>query len=88
LSLGKKDIVNNIKSKAHLSLNESKSFLEKFIILIKKGTKTKISGFGTFYIQTTAKRLGRNPKTKEEFIINPRSKLILKTSNSVKKILN
>jgi integration host factor subunit alpha len=90
LSLGKKDIVKNIKSKAHLSIDDSKSLLEKFIQLIKnnKSTSTKISSFGSFYTHMTPARVGRNPKTKEEYIINSRKKLIFKPSNLIKKTLN
>ena len=90
MSLGKKDIVKNINSKAHLSINDSKSFLEEFIKLIKnnKSTQTKISRFGSFHTHITPERVGRNPKTKEEYIINSRKKLIFKPSNLLKKTLN
>tara|TARA_B100000674_G_scaffold458233_1_gene434301 strand:- start:55 stop:327 length:273 start_codon:yes stop_codon:yes gene_type:complete len=90
LSLGKKDIVKNISSEAFLSLSDSKAILNSFINIIKKNKlkKIKISNFGTFYFHTTPQRLGRNPKTKEEFIIPKRQKLILKASNAVKNKLN
>ena len=90
MSLGKKDIVKNISSEAFLSLSDSKALLNSFINIIKKNKskKIKISNFGTFYFHTTPQRLGRNPKTKEEFIIPKRQKLILKASNAVKNKLN
>ena len=50
--------------------------------------KVKISNFGTFYEHTSPKRIGRNPKTKEEFIIKKRKKLAFKSSSFVKKSLN
>jgi nucleoid DNA-binding protein len=34
------------------------------------------------------KRIGRNPKTKEEYIIEKRSKLALKVSQNIKDLLN
>ena len=91
MSLGKKDISKNISTKAHFSLNESENFLNSFLKLLKdKGRNNiiKISKFGTFEKKITPQRIGRNPKTKEEFIINKRSKITFKSSNNVKSFLN
>jgi nucleoid DNA-binding protein len=90
LSLGKKDIVKNIKSKARITSNDSKSLLDRLLYLIKDNhmSKIKITGFGSFQTHITPERLGRNPKTKEKFVISSRRKLSFKPSNSVKKILN
>ena len=91
MSLGKKDIIKNISSKAHISSKSSKKILIKFIDLISSQSRissVKLSNFGTFYTHNSPKRIGRNPKTKEEFIIEKRSKLALKVSNKIKSILN
>ena len=91
MSLGKKDISKNISTKAHFSLNESENFLNSFLKLLKdegRNNIIKISNFGTFEKKITPQRIGRNPKTKEEFIINKRSKLTFKSSNNVKSFLN
>tara|TARA_Y100001935_G_scaffold191482_1_gene159687 strand:- start:252 stop:524 length:273 start_codon:yes stop_codon:yes gene_type:complete len=90
LSLRKKDIVNNINSKAQLSLNDSALILEKFIDLLKNRNQhnIKISGFGRFFLHTSPKRIGRNPKTKKEYQIPPRTKLTFKASEKLKKNLN
>ena len=90
MSLRKKDIVNNINSKAQLSLNDSSLLLEKFIEILKKRNESniKISGFGRFFLHTSPKRIGRNPKTKEEYQIPSRTKLTFKASEKLKKTLN
>lgn len=91
MSLGKKDISKNISTKAQISLNISKIFLDKFIDIIRSQSKinlVKISNFGTFYMHDSPKRVGRNPKTKEQFIINKRSKLSLKVSSNIKNLIN
>ena len=91
MSLGKKDIVKGIKSKAQISRTISQELLDKFIDIIIKKSKNfnvKISNFGTFYVHISPKRIGRNPKTGDEFLIGKRSKLSLKASNSSKKLLN
>ena len=90
MSLGKKDIASNITSKAHISLVISKLFLENFFSLIKKNTANniKLANFGVFYIHEAPARIGRNPKTKEEFKISQRKKLSFKASSKVKSKLN
>lgn len=91
MSLGKKDISKNISTKAHFSLKDSKRFLNSFLKILKnKGRNNiiKISKFGTFEKKITPQRIGRNPKSKQEFIINKRSKLTFKSSIYVKSFLN
>jgi integration host factor subunit alpha len=91
MSFGKKDICNNISSKALISKDKSKDFFEAFLNLVSSKSKSKlikISNFGTFYCKNTPQRLGRNPKTKEEFIITNRSKLFFKPSNKIRSIIN
>ena len=90
MGFGKKDIVKNISSKALISSKSSSLVLEAFLNFIKqnKRHKIKISKFGTYYLHKSPARLGRNPKTKEEFIIPVSEKLAFKASNKVKTILN
>ena len=91
MGFGKKDISNNISSKAHISKDNGKKFVENFLNLITYKSKSrivKISNFGTFYTKDTPQRLGRNPKTKEEFVISKRSKLFFKPSNKIRGIIN
>jgi integration host factor subunit alpha len=91
MSFGKKDICNNISSKAHISDDKSKEFLQKFLFIISTKSKSrnvKISKFGTFLYKNMPERLGRNPKTREEFLITKRSKLSFKPSNKIRSIIN
>ena len=91
MSLGKKDIINNISSKAQINKHTSKIIFNIFtgIILDESRSKTvKVSNFGSFIRRSTPKRLGRNPQTKEEFIITSRTKLYFKPSNVVKELIN
>ena len=83
MSLGKNDIVKNILFKAQISSANSHQLLNSFIKLIKVKSKNKvvkISNFGSFYQLKTPERIGRNPKTKQEYLITARSKLNLNTS--------
>ena len=91
MSFGKKDICINISSKALIPKDKSKEFFTNFLNLVTSKSKSrivKISNFGTFYTKNTPQRLGRNPKTKEEFIISKRSKLFFKPSNKIRSIIN
>tara|TARA_B100000212_G_scaffold210860_1_gene159299 strand:- start:50 stop:325 length:276 start_codon:yes stop_codon:yes gene_type:complete len=91
VSLGKKDISKNISTKAHIPLKISEKILHSFLELLKdKGRNKiiKISKFGTFERKITPQRIGRNPKSKKEYIISERSKLTFKSSDKVKSFLN
>ena len=91
MSFGKKDICNNISSKALISKDKSKEFLRNFLNLVTSKSKSrtvKISNFGTFYTKNTPQRFGRNPKTKEEFKILATEKLAFKASNKIKSFFN
>ena len=90
MGFGKKDIVKNISSKALITSKSSSLVLEAFLSFIKQNKKNqiKISNFGTYYLHKIPARIGRNPKTKEEFKIPASNKLTFKASNKVKSILN
>tara|TARA_B110000879_G_scaffold210677_1_gene301337 strand:+ start:111 stop:383 length:273 start_codon:yes stop_codon:yes gene_type:complete len=90
MGFGKKNILKNISSKALFSSKQSSYFLESFLTLLKENRrkKIKISKFGTFYPHKSPIRIGRNPKTKEEFKIQTIEKLSFKSSNKIKSFLN
>jgi nucleoid DNA-binding protein len=90
MGFGKKDVVKNISSKALFSSKTSSLVLEVFLSFIKQNKRhqIKISKFGTFYLHKSPARIGRNPKTKEEFKILASEKLAFKASKKVKSILN
>ncbi len=91
MNLTKKKIIKKISSGMDIDIRKSKDVLNMFLNIIKENSKLKkiqISGFGTFYKHKTPKRIGRNPKTKESYIIYPSEKINFKASNKVKGDLN
>ncbi len=91
MTLTKAKISRLISSDLTLSKKDALKMIDKFFNTIKLQSlskKVKISQFGTFYTHKSPKRIGRNPKTKESYIIYPRKKVTFKASNKVKEILN
>tara|TARA_B100001027_G_C16261303_1_gene329576 strand:+ start:551 stop:823 length:273 start_codon:yes stop_codon:yes gene_type:complete len=87
----KADIFKKISKGTGINMPISKKIFEVFIELVSKKAESKIvkiSRFGTFKYHRTPKRIGRNPKSKESYIIGSRKKLIFKSSNQVKKFFN
>ena len=92
INLTKKEIINSIYMQIGFSKKISETLLEDiFQILIKNiisEKKVKISKFGTFVLIKKNKRIGRNPKTKEERIISERNVILFKPSNELKRYIN
>ena len=91
MSFTKSDISKNIVLKTSISNKSAKQLLDKFIqVVVAASSKSqvKISGFGTFIRKETPSRIGRNPKTGEEFEISKRTKLNLILSNKIKEKIN
>ena len=64
------------------------NFFETLIQELLRSNKIKISSFGTFKVIHKKKRIGRNPKTKDEAIIVPRKVVKFTPSLLVKQKLN
>ena len=92
MALTKSDIAQNIAKNTGISNQDSKALLDNFIEQIKFSLKNKISvkisNFGTFEVKKTPSRIGRNPKTKEEYIISARNRITLNASKRIKDFLN
>ena len=91
MSFSKSNIVKNITKKSEVSAGEAANILESFLFLVKNKSKlrsVKLSNFGSFSFKKTPKRLGRNPKTNDSYIIHELNKLNFKPSNKIKEKLN
>ena len=91
MSFTKSDISKNIAKKTSISNQSAKQLLDKFIqVVVSASSKgqVKISRLGTFVRKKTPSRIGRNPKTGEEFEILERTKLNLILSNIIKDKIN
>ena len=92
MTLTKKELAQNLSDQTELSLADAKKFVDLFFDTIKEqlnsGKTVKLSGFGTFDIVQTKERVGRNPKTMEEFPIPSKRKVKFTVSPKVKNSIN
>ena len=79
MSITKKDLSSELKNELKLSVELSDSLVDEFFASIKSALKAheylKLSGFGTFETFKTKERMGRNPKTMENFLFFQEKKL-------------
>lgn len=83
-----KKIYQNLGFSKSYSSRVIDNFFETLIQELIRSNKIKISSFGTFKVINKKKRIGRNPKTKEEAIILPRKVVKFRPSLLVKQKLN
>jgi len=91
MTVTKRNIAKNIAKNIQINESESLAIANGFFEIIKSNLAqhiVKISGFGSFYRTKTVQRIGRNPKTKEEFIIPSVSKPIFRASAASKGVFN
>tara|TARA_B100000242_G_C42835292_1_gene388031 strand:- start:365 stop:670 length:306 start_codon:yes stop_codon:yes gene_type:complete len=71
-----------------LCLDIVNDIIEIIIEGLKADKKVKIHNFGTFKLNNKKSRIGRNPKTKEEFEISDRNVITFKASKILLKYIN
>tara|TARA_B100000686_G_scaffold116389_1_gene123691 strand:+ start:1664 stop:1960 length:297 start_codon:yes stop_codon:yes gene_type:complete len=91
-NLTKKEIINSIYMQLGFSKKVAENILEDLIEIISNSIynnkKLKISNFGTFFLKRKKRRVGRNPKTKEEKVIKERNVITFKASAELKNYIN
>lgn len=80
----RQDIADAVYREIGLSKSESSDLVESIFTKISEkliaGENVKLARFGNFVIRDKAKRVGRNPKTGDEVIIEPRRVVTFKPS--------
>ena len=92
MNVTKKDLSAILKKELKLSVDTSDSLIDEFFQAIKTTLRSKknlkLSGFGTFETFKTKQRMGRNPKTMEEFEIRAQNKVRFSPTSKAKYFLN
>ena len=87
----KDNLIRTLSEKAGYPLNYSKKIINDLINVIIENTKNgdlNLKNLGSFKVIEKKERIGRNPKTKEEFIIKARKSLRFVPSEKFKIYLN
>ena len=90
-NLKKIDIIKNLSDNTGFSLNFSKKLIDDLIKILSINIKTdnlKLKNIGTFKLLNKKERIGRNPKTKKEFIISARKSISFSPSKKISEDLN
>tara|TARA_B100000886_G_scaffold29196_1_gene18460 strand:+ start:851 stop:1138 length:288 start_codon:yes stop_codon:yes gene_type:complete len=90
-NLKKKDISLEISKKLGLSVLYSSKIVEDLIDVLKIQIidgNLYLKNLGSFILKEKKERIGRNPKTKENFIIKKRKVIIFKSSKNLLKLIN
>ena len=91
-NINKKNVLKEIYSDLGIPISFSGKLIDSILEIIvedlNKNNKVKISGFGTFKIINKKSREGRNPKSKELFLIKPRKVVSFYPSKEVRKKIN
>ena len=91
-NVNRKTLANKIYQNIGFSKIISENIVNDIFYIImssfKENEKIKITSFGTFLKKRKNKRMGRNPKTKEEKIISARKVVTFKASKILKSRIN
>ena len=71
-----------------LCLDIVNDIIDLIIEGLQSDNKVKIHNFGTFKLNNKKSRIGRNPKTKEEYQISSRNVITFKSSKLLLKYIN
>jgi integration host factor subunit alpha len=91
-TINKENIASEIAEQFGISKSQSAEMVGDIIdvmtdIIFEEG-KVRIPYFGTFILRDKNARVGRNPKTKQEFDIPARTLVTFKASDSFKDFVN
>ncbi len=90
-NIKKIDLIKNLSLKTGFSENYSKKLISELISIFSsqiKNGKLNLKNLGVFKITNKKERIGRNPKTKEQFIISARKSISFTPSQKLVQKLN
>tara|TARA_B100000575_G_scaffold94063_1_gene74993 strand:- start:685 stop:1002 length:318 start_codon:yes stop_codon:yes gene_type:complete len=91
-NISRENIADSINAEFGFSRKECLDIVNDIIEIIINGLNqngiVKIHNFGTFKLKRKTSRIGRNPKTKEEFLIEDRNVILFKASKNILKFIN
>lgn len=91
-SMNKKDVIDAVSEKAGVTkavaANAVDAMLEAISESLSKGETVRFIGFGTFSVQNTKERQGRNPQSGEQITIPASNRIKFVTGKTLKDAIN
>jgi integration host factor subunit alpha len=84
MTLTKKAIIKAVATENGFSKDQAVELVETLV----SGDHVLVSGFGTFRVIAKKKRRGRNPKTDEDLMLEPRRVVRFKESDNLRQKIN
>ena len=92
MALTKADIIESVHQQFGFPQKKSTELVEQFIEIIKSnlasGDDVLVSGFGKFCVKEKKQRLGRNPATGNDMMLDPRRVVTFKCSGKLRREIN
>lgn len=92
MTLIKKDLSNALFHQFDFTRTQSAQVVDSILEIIKQtlenGEEILITGFGRFYINKKRQRRGRNPKTGEDLMLEPRRVVKFRATEALRDKLN
>ena len=90
--MNKPELISKVVKKNNLTKKEveevTASIFEVIMDTLATGEKVVLSGFGTFEVHERAKKVGRNPQTGEEILIEGSKAPVFKSAKNFKDYVN
>lgn len=90
--MNKTELIAAIAEQAEISKKDAEAALKAFTDVVstalKNGDKVQLVGFGTFEASERAARVGRNPRTKENIMIEACKSPKFKPGKALKDMIN
>lgn len=91
-NIKKIDLATDISKGTGLNINDSSEIVDLFFNILSDGisqsNEVKVMGLGTFIVKHKKERIGRNPKTGEEAVIEARNVISFRPAKNLKSSLN
>ena len=90
-NITKNDFSKNMSDETGFPISLSKKIVDDLLIIFTEMIKNNdlvLKNIGTFKLSKKNERIGRNPKTKEEFLISKRKSIRFIVSKNLSKVLN
>lgn len=90
--MNKSELIKNLSDESNLPLDEAALVVNTFVDCMKEsllaGERVEIRGFGSFKIKEYEGYAGRNPKTGESVVVEPKRLPFFRAGKELKEYLN